>query len=54
MAANVQQANGGGGTIPFRYGSRMRVQRVGFIPFAENTQAPPLELPRVASWRRWC
>lgn len=48
MAANVQQASGGGGgTIPFRYGSRMRIQRVGFIPFAENTQAAPLELPRV-------
>lgn len=46
MAANAQQVSGGG-TIPFRYGSRMRIQRVGFIPFQENTQAPPLELPRV-------
>lgn len=46
MAGNAQQVSGGG-TIPFRYGSRMRVQRVGFIPFQENTQAPPLELPRV-------
>jgi hypothetical protein len=35
------------GKIPFRYGSRKRIQRVGFIPFQENTVAPPLQLPNV-------
>jgi len=35
------------GKIPFRYGSRRRIQRVGFIPFQENSVAPPLQLPNV-------
>jgi hypothetical protein len=35
------------GKIPFRYGSRRRIQRVGFIPFQENTVAAPLQLPNV-------
>lgn len=45
--AQAQAQTASGGKIPFRYGSRMRIQRVGFVPFQENTQAPPLELPRV-------
>lgn len=43
--AQVQQAQSG--KLPFRYATRVRTQRVGFVPFQENTQAPPLELPRV-------
>jgi len=35
------------GKIPFRYGSRRRIQRVGFIPFQEGQVAPPLQLPNV-------
>ena len=35
------------GKIPFRYGSRRRIQRVGFIPFQEGAVAPPLQLPNV-------
>jgi hypothetical protein len=35
------------GKIPFRYGSRRRIQRVGFIPFQENAVAAPLQLPNV-------
>ncbi len=33
--------------IPFRYGSRKRIQRVGSIPYQAGQAAPPMELPRV-------
>lgn len=39
--------NAGQQLIPFRFGSRKRVQRVGSIPFSDNAQAAPLELPKV-------
>jgi hypothetical protein len=45
--AQAAQAVQTGGKIPFRYGSRRRIQRVGFVPFQENTVAPPLQLPNV-------
>jgi hypothetical protein len=45
--AQAMQAVQTSGKIPFRYGSRRRIQRVGFIPFQENTVAPPLQLPNV-------
>jgi hypothetical protein len=45
--AQAAQAVQTSGKIPFRYGSRRRIQRVGFIPFQENTVAPPLQLPNV-------
>lgn len=35
------------GKIPFRYGSRKRVQRVGAITYSAGQAASPLELPRV-------
>ena len=35
------------GKIPFRYGSRRRIQRVGFVPFQEGAVAAPLQLPNV-------
>jgi hypothetical protein len=35
------------GKIPFRYGSRRRIQRVGFIPYEPGKVAPPLQLPNV-------
>jgi hypothetical protein len=44
QAAQAVQTSG---KIPFRYGSRRRIQRVGFIPFQENAVAPPLQLPNV-------
>lgn len=43
----VQAQQAQGGKLPFRYATRVRTQRVGFVPFQENTQATPLELPRV-------
>jgi len=45
--AQAMQAVQTSGKIPFRYGSRRRIQRVGFVPFQENTVAPPLQLPNV-------
>jgi hypothetical protein len=45
--AQANQAVQTSGKIPFRYGSRRRIQRVGFIPFQENQVAPPLQLPNV-------
>ena len=45
--AQAMQAVQTSGKIPFRYGSRRRIQRIGFIPFQENTVAPPLQLPNV-------
>jgi hypothetical protein len=45
--AQAAQAAQTSGKIPFRYGSRKRIQRVGFIPFNENSVAPPLQLPNV-------
>jgi hypothetical protein len=47
MAQANQVAQATTGKIPFRYGSRRRIQRVGFIPFQENTVAAPLQLPNV-------
>lgn len=35
------------GRLPFRYATRVRTQRVGFVPFEANSQATPLEIPRV-------
>jgi len=46
MAQATQTAQTSG-KIPFRYGSRRRIQRVGFIPFQEGQVAPPLQLPNV-------
>jgi hypothetical protein len=45
--AQAAQAVQTSGKIPFRYGSRKRIQRVGFIPFQEGGVAPPLQLPNV-------
>jgi hypothetical protein len=45
--AQVAQTVQSSGKIPFRYGSRKRVQRVGFIPFQEGVVAPPIQLPNV-------
>ena len=45
--AQATQAVQTSGKIPFRYGSRKRIQRVGFIPFQEGQVAPPLQLPNV-------
>ena len=47
MAQANQMVQATSGKIPFRYGSRRRIQRVGFVPFQENTVAPPLQLPNV-------
>lgn len=46
--ATVQAAQGQAqAKIPFRYGSRKRIQRVGSIPYQAGQAAPPMELPRV-------
>jgi hypothetical protein len=44
QAAQAVQTSG---KIPFRYGSRKRIQPVGFIPYERGKVAPPLQLPNV-------